>query len=56
MGRFFNQEIMNLKRIPGSKVMEQMRKDYNQEGSSSTTEPPRRKRRVRDENGKLVRR
>lgn len=30
MGRFFNQVVMNLKRIPGSKTMEQMRKNYNE--------------------------
>jgi len=29
MGVFFNSMIMNLRRIPGSKAMEQMRKEYN---------------------------
>ena len=62
MGGFFNQEVMHLKKIPGSKTMEQMRKDYNR--LQDTTPPPtavteplvkvRKKRRVRNENGRLV--
>ena len=67
MGKFFNTQAMNLKRIPGSKTMEQMRKDYNENlnASTLTAEPPkdiaepikeRRKRRVRNKDGKLVRR
>ncbi len=64
MGDFFNTKIMGLKRIPKSGKMEQMRKEYNESHPTPTTESlvdpveimPRRKRRVRDENGNLPRR
>ena len=55
MGDFFNTKIMGLKRLP-KKGMEQMRKDFNASLTASTEKPKvKKKRRVRNSDGKLVR-
>lgn len=61
MGNFFNKHLMGLKRLPKRGIAEQMRNDFNAEinASTPTTEPlvkPRKKRRVRNADGKLVHR
>ena len=39
MGRFFNEQIMCLKRIPSSKKMEEMRKEWNKSKEVTTQSP-----------------